>query len=169
MYASSKELLVLIDEEKIERMATDEEYRTKYEAILSNATSQVAQLKAQLGSNADSVSSIGMSFDDKGNASFFAVVDKSLAMQKERIEEKRAEAREEKKEAAKEAQEERLEASREKAEQTGRKNSKDYVTVTASSFEELLKKIDTILLEERTNSVMTDSEKMVGQSFDYSI
>lgn len=169
MYASSKELLVLIDEEKIERMATDEEYRAKYEAILSNATSQVAQMMTQLGSNADNVSSIGMSFDDKGNASFFAVVDKSLAKQKERIEEKRAEAREEKKEAAKEAQEERLEASREKTEQTGRKNSQDYVTVTASSFEELLKKIDTILLEERTNSVMTDSEKMVGQSFDYSI
>lgn len=177
MYASSKELLVLIDEEKIERMATDKEYRAKYEAILSNATSQVAQMKTQLGSNADNVSSIGMSFDDKGNASFFAVVDKSLAMQKERIEEKRAETREARKEAQKEAraaaQEERLDAAhagvREKAEQVGSKNSQDYVTVTASSFEDLLKKIDAVLFEERTNSVMTDSEKMVGQSFDCSI
>ena len=38
MYASSKELLVLIDSDKIERMAEDEEYRKKYEGILNNAT-----------------------------------------------------------------------------------------------------------------------------------
>lgn len=175
MYASSKELLVLIDEEKIERMATDEEYRAKYEAILNNATSQVAQMKAQLGVNADNVSSIGMTFDDNGNASYFAVVDKSQALQKERIEEKREEAAEARKEANKKArasaQEERLEESRAKADKAENKykNSLDYVTVTASSFEDLLKKIDTVLLEERTNSVMTESEKMIGQSFDYSI
>lgn len=167
MYASSKELLVLIDEEKIERMATDEAYREKYEAILNNATSQIAQMKTQLGSSASQVSSIGMSFDDNGNASYFAVVDKSLAKQRERIEEKREEARAEAKEECKEQQEERLEAIREKAGKT--ENKGDYVTVTASSFEELLKKIETVLLEERTNSVMTESEKQVGQSFDYSI
>lgn len=150
MYASSKELLVLIDEEKIERMATDEEYRAKYEAILNNATSQIGQMKTQLGANADNVSSIGMSFDDHGNASFFAVVDKSLAMQKERIEEKREEAREERKKAQKEA-------------------AQDYVTVTASSFEELLKKIDNVLMDARTDTMLTEDEKKVGQSFDYSI
>lgn len=171
MYASSKELLVLIDEEKIERMATDEAYRTKYETILNNATSQVAQMKAQLGANADNVSSIGMTFDDKGNASYFAVIDKSLAKQKERIEEKREEAKEDRKEAAKKEAEERLEASREKTEKAGNryKNPHDYVTVTAPSFEDLLKKIDTVLLEARTDSVMTESEKLVGQSFDYSV
>lgn len=173
MYASSKELLVLIDEEKIERMATDEEYRAKYEAILNNATSQIGQMKTQLGANADNVSSIGMSFDDHGNASFFAVVDKSLAKQKERIEEKREAAREERKKAQKEAAQERLEDSRaDKAarnEEINRKNQGDYVTVTASSFEELLKKIDTVLMDARTDTVMTEDEKKVGQSFDYSI
>ena len=167
MYASSKELLVLIDSDKIERMATDEAYRAKYEAILNGATAQVAQLKQELGSNADRVSSIGMSFDDHGNASFFAVIDKSLAKQKERIEEKRAEAREERKEAA----EERLEASRKNAEKTEehRKNPQDYVTITATSWEELLKKIDALVFEERADSVMTENEKKVGQSIDYSV
>ncbi len=173
MYASSKELLVLIDEEKIERMATDGEYRAKYEAILNNATSKIGQMKTQLGANADNVSSIGMSFDDHGNASFFAVVDKSLAKQKERIEEKKEAAREERKKAQKEAAQERLEESRaDKAarnEETKRKNQDDYVTVTASSFEELLKKIDTVLMDARTDTVMTEDEKKVGQSFDYSI
>ncbi len=167
MYASSKELLVLIDADKIERMATDEAYRAKYEAILNGATAQVAQMKQELGSNADRVSSIGMSFDDHGNASFFAVIDKSLAKQKERIEEKRAEAREERKEAA----EERLEASRKNAEKTEerRKNPQDYVTITATSWEELLKKIDALVFEERADSVMTENEKKVGQSIDYSV
>ena len=171
MYASSKELLVLIDSDEIERMATDEAYRAKYEAILSNATTQVAQMKQELGSNANQVSSIGMSIDDHGNASFFAVVDKSLAKQKEHIEKKRTEAREDRKEAAEEAAEERLEASRKKAEKFDEhwKNPHDYVLITATSFEELLKKIDAVLFEERADSVMTESEKKIGQSIDYSI
>lgn len=172
-YASSKELLVLIDEEKIERMAEDEEYRAKYEGILNNATSQIGQMKTQLGANADNVSSIGMSFDDHGNASFFAVVDKSLAKQREHIEEKKQAAKDEKKKAQKEAAEERLEKNKTdkdaRAKERNHKKQGDYVTVTASSFEELLKKIDTVLMEARTDTVLTAEEKKVGQTFDYSI
>jgi len=89
MYQSSKELLVLIDSDKIEKMAEDEEYRAKYEGILNNAASRLNQMKDSLGSKADSVSSFGMTFDDHGNASFFAVVDKSLASQRERIADKK--------------------------------------------------------------------------------
>jgi len=71
MYASSKELLVLIDSDKIEKMAQDEAYRSKYEGILSMASAQVNQMKQELGSKGDSVRSVGMSFDDHGNASIF--------------------------------------------------------------------------------------------------
>ena len=74
MIPSSKQLLVLIDADKIERMAQDEEYRRKYEGILSGATAKMAQMKSSLGSNASRVRSFGMTFDDHGNASFFAVV-----------------------------------------------------------------------------------------------
>jgi len=101
MYQSSKELIVLIDSDKIEKMAEDEAYREKYESILSGATAQIAQMKSSLGANGESVSSIGMTFDDHGNASFFAVVDKSLAAQKERIAQKKEERMEEKKAAEK--------------------------------------------------------------------
>ena len=142
-------------------MAQDEAYRSKYEGILSMASAQVNQMKQELGSKGDSVRSVGMSFDDHGNASFFAVVDKSLAKQRERIEEKRAEAREDRKEAAKKADE------KAKADKAAGKG--DEVTVTASSWEELLKKIDRVLYEERADSLMTDAEKKVGQSFDYTI
>ena len=171
MYQSSKELIVLIDSDKIEKMAEDEAYREKYESILSNATAQVNQMKTSLGANGDSVSSIGMTFDDHGNASFFAVVDKSLAAQRERIAQKKEERAEEKKaekkkeaakKAEKKAEEKRTEAS--KKEDPG-----DKVTVTASSLEELLKKIDTVILESRTDFVRTEAEKTVGSSIDYSV
>ena len=174
MYQSSKELLVLIDSDKIEKMAEDEEYRAKYEGILNNAASRLNQMKDSLGSKADSVSSFGMTFDDHGNASFFAVVDKSLASQRERIADK--------KEAQREAQEKRAEEKKAdrtdkkgktdgtgKAKDTEKTSDADKVTVSASSWEELLKKINNVIYESRADSVMTKEEKAVGQSFDYSI
>lgn len=161
MYSSAKELLVLIDSDKIEKMAEDEAYRSKYEGILSMASAQVGQMKQELGARGNAVSSVGMTFDDHGNASFFAVVDKSLAKQRERIDEKRAEAREDKKEAAKKAEE--------KAKKENGADKSDAVTVTASSWEELLHKIDRVLYDDRADSVMTDAEKKIGQSFDYTI
>ena len=182
MYQSAKELIVLIDSDKIEKMAEDEEYRAKYEGILSNATSQLSQMKDSLGSKADSVSSFGMTFDDNGNASFFAVVDKSLAAQKERIADKKEAAAEEKKKAQKKTQEKRAEERKadradknKKMDSADKTNSKekssdaDKVTVSASSWEELLKKIDNVIYESRADSVLTKEEKAVGQSFDYSI
>lgn len=172
MYQSSKALLVLIDSDKIERMAEDEAYRNKYEAILNNATSQISQMKAQLitRSSNSSVRSIGMSFDDHGNASFFAVVDKSLKAQRERIdanrqkkaEEKKADA---KKKAANEAREKQAEAVKsKKADET---DASDTVTVTANSLEELLQKIDEVYFAERADSVMTEEEKALGGFVNY--
>lgn len=163
MYASSKELLVLIDSDKIEKMAEDEEYRKKYEGILNNATAQMNLMKTQLGANADRVSSFGMTFDDHGNASFFAVIDKSLEKQRERIEEKRAETKEEKKAAAKEAEKKRREERGKKAE------GSDRVTVESSSWEDLLDKINQVIYSERADNIMTDSEKKIGQSVDYTV
>ena len=160
MYASNKELLVLIDSDKIERMAEDEEYRKKYEGILSNATSQVEMMKRQLGTNANQVSSIGMSFDDHGNASFFAVVDKSLATQRERIaakwEENREAKRAEAKKAEKEGEAEKLDKSHK-------------VTVTAKSWDELLRKIDKVVMSDGADSMMTKGERNIGQNFDFSL
>lgn len=166
MYQSAKELMVLIDSDKIEKMAEDEAYRQKYEGILSGATMQMNQMKDSLGSDADSVRSFGMTFDDHGNASFFAVIDKSLAAQRERLEEKHEQNVKEKKEAAKENTAKRAE---EKKNEKVHGHDKDCVTVTASGWDELLKKIKDVLLENRTDYVRTDAEKKIGQSFDYSI
>lgn len=179
MYGSSKELIVLIDSDKIEQMAEDEAYRKKYEAILSGATAQMAQMKSSLGSNADKVSAFGMTFDDYGNASFFAVVDKSLALQRERISAKHEENIQKKKQEAKKAEKKRdAERLAEKAEKRAEEKKatlepagreKDKVTVTADSFEELVKKIDDVVMSYMADNLFTEAELKVGQNIDFSL
>ena len=114
-YANANRTLVLIDEDKIEKMAEDEDYRKKYENIIGNADSQLEQMKQKLGSGTlANVKTFGIKVDDGGNSSYFAVVDKSLATQKERIEKTHEKNAEEKKAADKKASADRLENAREK-------------------------------------------------------
>lgn len=171
-YKSNKELLVLIDSDKIEQMAEDESVRKQYESILSSATARVAQMKAQMGSNADKVRSFGMSFDDHGNASFFAVVDQSLDAQRDRIASKREDNAKAKKEAAEKAREKKTEKKFEtKTAPDKRTEAKegesDSVMVTAKSWDELLRKIDDIILTGKSDRVKTEQEQKIGQKFDY--
>lgn len=164
-YANPNKLVVLVDEEKIERMAEDEKFRSQYENVIRNAGVKLPQLKKSLGSNASSVKAFGMQVNDGGNASFFAVVDKSLAAQRGRIkknaEKKAQEKKETAKKEAKEAAEEKLAQKR-----ADNKENADLVTVTASSIEELLQKINDVIYEGMSDSMLTDSEKMIGQHFD---
>lgn len=166
-YANPNKMVVLIDEEKLERMATDEEFRKQYEGIISNAASGLSQFKAQLGSKASAVKSYGMQIDDGGNASFFAVVDKSLAAQRDRIQKKKAEAKEEKKAEAKKEAKKALEEKRAQRHSEKIEEDENTVTVTASSMEELLKKIDDVFFEALSDSVQTDEEKLLGQHIDF--
>ena len=161
-YGSNKSLIVLIDDEKIEKMAEDAQYREKYEKVLRGATTQFAQMKQDLGSNADNVKAFGMKVNDNGTASYFAVIDKSLATQKKRIEEKAEKNREDKKKAQQQERKDKLDG------KYG-DSAKDEVTVTASSWDELLKKINDTIGEWYGNSVRTQEESWVGQQFDYTI
>lgn len=167
-YANSNKMVVLIDEDKIERMATDENYRKQYEAIISNASSGLSQLKSSIASSglSSSVKGYGMKVNDGGTASFFAVLKKSSADQKARIEKKAEKKKAEKKDAEKKAKkkekEERLEKSREEDD-----GDEDTVVITANSIEELMQKINDYAMEERSNNVQIESEKMVGQNVDY--
>lgn len=172
-YANANRTVVLIDAGKIEKMASDESFRKQYEGIISGAKAQLNELKSSLGSNESSVKTYGMQVNDNGTASFFAVIDKSQAAQKKRIE-KNAEKKAEEKKIVSEKEAEKL-AEKKKAdnESTTDKvessNSSDTVTVTASTIEELMKKINDTLYEDMSNLVETESEKTVGQSIDFSI
>ena len=63
-YANASKMVVLIDEDKVERMAEDENYRKQYEAIIANAASGISQLKSSLESSGANVKGFGMQVND---------------------------------------------------------------------------------------------------------
>ncbi len=156
-YANPNRMVVLIDTEKIERMAEDEEYRKQYEAVIANAGMQFSHFSSRLGERASYVKTYGMQVNEKGVASFFAVIDKSLAAQRERIKENAAKKADEKKEAQKTAEEKRAEEAKEE----------DLVTVTASSVEELLKKVNEVITKGMSDYIRTEEETWVGGHVDF--
>ena len=138
-YANGNKMVVLIDEEKIERMATDENYRKQYEGIIKNAASGLSQLKSQIESSGQSqnVVGYGMKVNDGGTASFFAVLKKSSADQKARIEKKAVEKKEAKKAEEKKAEKKEKQDKLKEAQQTS--DDDDTITISAGSIEELIK------------------------------
>lgn len=110
-----------------------------------------------------------MQVNDNGTASFFAVVDKSLAAQKKRIEKNAAKKAEEKKQSEKAAKEKRAEKKR--AEDSSKADTdnkaEDIITVTASSIEELIQKINNVLYAGMSDNVQTEKEKQIGQNIDF--
>ena len=101
-----------------------------------------------------------MQVNDGGTLSFFAVLKKSSAEQKARIEKKAEQKKIEKKAAEKKA------AKKEKEERLKDKKS-DTVTISAGSIEGLLSKIETYNFNTRSDSVQTAGERQVGQNFDF--
>lgn len=170
-YANANKMVVLIDEEKIERMATDEKYRKQYEGIIANAASGLSQLSTKLSSTGANVKGYGMQVNDNGVATYFAVLEKSSTAQKERIEKKAAQkkeaARAEKKKAEKKEREERLKRS--DKDKTSVKDNDDTVTITASSIDELLRKVQDQTQMFLSDVTQSSAEKQVGQRFDYSV
>lgn len=165
-YANGSKTVVLINESKIEEMATNKEVRDKYESIISSSRNQIKQMVQQLNKSGANVKGCGMRFDDGGNAKFFAVLEKGSAAQRERIakkaEQKKADKKAQEKKTAKEEAQERL-----KNKRTDNEDDPDTVTITANSIEELMNKITDYTFAEKSDNTMTDYEKMIGQSVDY--
>ncbi|MCH5333773.1 MAG: hypothetical protein J1D89_07430 [Agathobacter sp.] len=159
-YAKTGRTLVLIDADKIEKMAEDENYRKKYEGIIGNANAQLQSMQEQLASGTmQNVKTFGIKVDDHGNASYFAVIDKSLAQQRERIEKKAEDKKAEEKAAkAEEAKE---------AKKPGKTNGEDLETISASSVEELIRRLNNSYFSSMSDNVFTDQELQVGQQFDF--
>lgn len=167
-FAKGGALTVLIDTDKIEQMAEDETYRKKIEATISNAASQIAGLSEGIGSTNSNVTAYGMTIDKNGTASFFAVVDKSLAAQRDRMEKRAEEKKEEKRADAKKANAKRMKEKADDKQLEGSRDS-DKVIITANSAEELLQKIKDYEMGLLSNHVKTDTEKSLGNSIDYSV
>lgn len=172
-YANPHKTVVLIDEEKIERMATDESYRKQYEGIIKNAASGLSQLKEKMAASGQSsnVLGYGMKINDGGTASFFAVLKKSGDDQKARIEKKAEQKKAEKKAAEKKAdkkeKEERLQEVRMERAKASKIDDENTVTIEANSMEELLQKISEYNFNFMSDNVETKAETMVGHNIDF--
>jgi hypothetical protein len=171
-FGNANKMVVLIDEEKIERMATDEKFRAQYEGLIARAQSAMPALKS-LAEKQGNVKSIGMQVNDNGTASFFAVMQKSSKEMTEKTAAKReAKKKAEKAELAKEQKEKVQEKLRSKAAEHADKSEpsedeEDYVILQADSIEELMRKIDDYNFNLRADSIQTPAEKLVGQSIDF--
>jgi hypothetical protein len=172
-FGNANRMVVLIDEEKIEKMATDENFRAKYEGLIERTQSQMPQLQSIMKNNS-SVKTIGMQVGDNGTASFFAVMNKSSKEMTEKLQasraakkkaEKAAEAKAEKKEQAEKLKEKALEKAQGTEEYD--EDEEDYVILQADSIEELMRKIDDYSFSMRADSVRTPYEMSVGQSIDF--
>ncbi len=177
-YGNANKMVVLIDEEKLERMATDESFRKKYEGIIASSQSKMMQAKMGLSSSGSNVKNFGMSVDSNGKESFFATVGKSQDLQKKRIEKKAAEKKEqkikEKKKAEKKAQEDRINKAKDsKAEKAKDKDDTDiyeeeeFEIIEANSLDDLLSKVQTYSYNNAASRVMTDTERAVGTRVDF--
>lgn len=184
-YGNSSKQVVLIDDEKIERMANDESFRKKYEGIIAMSQSQLASAKNSLASSGANVKNFGMSVNSDGSTSYFATLEKSSNDQARLIEKKQAEKQaakvKEKKQAEKKAREEKLEKTREekRAKQKELENradeddaiikedGKEYIQIKADSMEDLINQASKFAYENSSRNVMTEAEKSVGQQFDF--
>ena len=177
-YGNANKMVVLIDEEKLERMATDESFRKKYEGIIASSQSKMMQAKMGLSSSGSNVKNFGMSVDSNGKESFFATVGKSQDLQKKRIEKKAAEKKEqkikEKKKAEKKAQEDRINKAKDsKAEKSKDKDDtniyeeEEFEIIEANSLDDLLSKVQTYSYNNAASRVMTDTERAVGTRVDF--
>ena len=150
----TKEYSVLIDPETLEAMAADEETKNKYVGILEDSVKQLKDVKEQLGDKEDEVTRIGISIGKDGQVSFFAELEKAGERQKDFIERTRESKKEARTEQEKKAQEEL--AAQERTKKT---------TVSASSIEELLEKINAVDWDQ----IKSEEQQQTGSRFDFSV
>lgn len=101
----------VITPDMLEKMAADENVAKEYEGIIDDAIGNLSTVKEKLGDDADKVKTFGVSIDNSGKVSYYAIIKDSLKVNenvraaREKAAEKKAE---EKKNAEKEEYEERM-------------------------------------------------------------
>lgn len=182
-YGNANKMVVLIDDEKLERMANDEAYRKKYEGIIAMSQAKMASAKNSFASSGANVKNFGMHVNADGSTSCFATLEKSTEAQTKRIEKKQAEKKaakaKEKKAEEKKTQEKRLEKAKEdkKSKETHlhgkeeenpvKDDNKEYVKFEADSMEGLVHKVTIYAYQQASEAAMTEAERNVGQNFDF--
>lgn len=153
---SSKEFSVIFSSDELEKMAADENYAKEKIDALHNAVQMSKQINEEFGfegtleSGQDSgirMTRFGVAYHSDGSVTYFAELEKSLAKQKERLEE---------------SNEKRAEEKREADRKENHPASAKRVMVKASSPEELMEKIRQIDWSEANTDPIPES----GHRFD---
>lgn len=185
-YGNAKKQVVLIDDAKLEQMAADESYRKKYEGLIAMSQTQLQNVKASLTISGANIKNFGMSVGSDGKTDFFATLETSYDDQAKRIEKqkakKQAQKAKEKKQAKKKAEETRFEKKKEariketerfeknkKAEDAVTKASenKRYMELHSDSLELLSDQVARYAYENSARNILTDTERTLGQKFDF--
>ena len=136
---------VLITPEELEKMAADENVKNENLKTLDNAFAKLDEMKEKLGEKGQEVSRLGVVMGDNGEVSFFAELEKSSQMQRERIEKQRENNREQKKEELKKKEQEKVDELRGGgAGSFPERVPAKRTTVYGSSIEELLENINNV-------------------------
>ena len=165
-FGNANKPVVLIDEEKLEKMANDEAFRKKYEGIIAMSQTKLQEAKNSLVSSGATVKNFGMQVGSNGQISFFATLEKANSAKAKYIEKKQAEKKaakvKEKKQAEKKAKNERLEKLRE-----GNKTEKDYIELWSEDLDDLVNNVAKYTYNHSMDNVLTEEETRVGQNVDF--
>ncbi len=160
-YGSSSKPIVLIDDEKIEKMANDPSYAAKYEGIIESSLAKLEAARNTLASSGATIKNFGMSVGEDGKTSFFAVLEKASEaanrIREKNLEKHKAEKAEEKKEAKKKEQKERLEGDDE--------DDKEYIEFRSQSLEDLIGRVSQYAFDQRAAELK--AQEGIGQSIDF--
>lgn len=154
----TKEYSVLIEPKVLEEMAKNKKSKEKYVGMINDATTQLNNMKEQLGDNKEEVKHLGISIDNNGNLSYFADLEKLGENQKERIE-KSKEAKKEK------AEKEEIKKEEAKKQEILREEKIKKTKVKANSIKELIEKIKNV----NWDKIQPEMINQNINKFDYSI
>ncbi len=162
----TKEISVLFSSDELEKMASDEKYEKEYMSRVQNTLRISDEINKKFGYTSAfekkfdnvQISKIGFFFEADGKMTIFAELEKSSAVQKERIEKAREEKRAENKEQDRKTEKELHSYS---------KNNTDTkrAIVQAGRMEELIEKITEVDWDTVKSEKMLES----GAKFDFSI
>lgn len=159
-YGSSAKPIVLIDDEKIERMANDPAYAKKYEGIIASSLEKLQAARNTLAASGATIKNFGMSVGENGKTSFFAVLEKASdsanKIREKNLEKHKAEKAEEKKKAEKAKEKERLEELTE---------DKEYIEFKSESLEDLIDRVSQYAFNSSASAL--EAQEGIGQSIDF--
>lgn len=165
----TKKYSCVISSSLIEKMATDEAAREKYEGIIANAGEQIEEMKAEakeeLGEEAaEQIEYVGFTVKDNGMVEYFAKLKESNDSYYAKLKEQRAEAKEAEKKAEEKRNERKAEEERWEKHLHGDKAEADDFWVKADSKEGLLAAIREALGIEAPEAETETSDVAVAET-----